>query len=236
MISLCALLPLVLIVSFSIFGCFWVLATKQHILLSCEKHSLGAQEKLIAGANELIALNPSVKALIVEKKMLEVAIKTAPSPMAKAAAKLMLDLVRMQMVGLRTLQISIRVSAESLAWQELFGFKTDTYKIAKMAKNSWQSPSSASPAVTHSSTRLQVKELTYLGERSLPTYQRNLNYEIQQRVDLHMTWNTKHFLPPWLGKISKQLDVWVESCGAQPRREGGTWIAVLSKDRLSSKF
>ncbi|MBY0314631.1 MAG: hypothetical protein K2Q26_03870 [Bdellovibrionales bacterium] len=212
------------------------MATKQHILLSCEKHSLGAQEKLIAGADELVALNPTVKALIIEKKKLELAVKTAPSPMAKAAAKLMLDLVRMQMVGIRTLQKAIIVSSESLAWQEIFRFKTDIHQIAKTAKDSWRSSSPAAPVATHTSARLQVQELTYLGEKSLPTYQRSPNYEIRQRVDLRMAWNTKHFLPPWLGKISKQLGVWVESCGAQPRQEGGVWYAVLSKDRLFSKF
>lgn len=210
-------------------GLSWFMMEKQQLQKTCQVSLLKAQKKLIEGKHQLLALNPSVKLLVMQKKNLQKALAAAPTPYEKAAILAALVVVISKMTALKTKQQTIIRSAELIALSEVTKLRR---KLHQQIRDIEANTGSPLPSPMVSLTRPKMKVQAIYKDPLLPEYKRVINYAHAQTLKANFSLITKNFFPEWIQSLQLGRFNWQESCASHPEKGGLKWYAQIGEGKL----
>jgi len=207
----------------------WFLKEKEKLQMQCEVQVLRAQDHLVLGAEKLMALNPSVDALVIEKKALRTAIAVAVTPAEKAALAAQLAIVIFKISALRTQQRLIVKNSEAAAFAALAAIEKIAAQEALRLKKFWRS------RILKSAVRFR-RPMLMLEKRhtdpSIPTYHAPLNFSQLQTIDVNISIFGSRLFEYWLRTLETSHFNWQENCSSHPRQGGLKWQSYLGKGKF----
>lgn len=229
LVLLLSLLPMIVSGMFCILALSWFFCEKEKIQMTCERKNLAAQNELIDGANRLIALNPRVEALVLEKRMAEIEVAASVTPVDKAAAVAHLMIVRMRILALRAQQLLLIRTSEALALEELARIELAARSEAQHITSTWNAPR-ALQSITH--FELPVMQVDpHFSDPMIPTYRIPENFSRRQTIDVDILIAGPQPFPKWIDPLWKGTFHWQENCSSHPQRGGFGWQSHLGRAR-----
>lgn len=235
-----SLAPALLIGFFATWGIQWFVRQKEILELHCERHTLQAQSALLEGARGIVALNPEIKALVLQKKALELAIKISP-PAVKVAQLAQLKIVRLQLFRLKLKQKTLLMTSEARALAQLTVLTRSVEQAVRSLNRSRSSLGMTSPllsSVLFKAPRVELE--TKPADATINYYHYPLRYSEQQKIGVTLKIFGDSIFPHWMSlqsRLHSRLPIrswpvlWQEFCVSQPRKNGGApWTSALAAD------
>jgi len=224
------LIPIVLTAVIGTFIMTWFLREKGQLQLRCETHVLKAQQILVDGAYDLIALNPQVNNLINTRNQIRTQLLVALGP-EKALFMARLIMVEAQMTALRMKQKLMIQTTQERARAELTLIDADSRSEANRVTRLWGDGNLHS-TVHFSHPRMEV-DPKYV-DFTLPTYDFGIGYQVRQNLNADITIHGRSPFPLFVKEAIQESNMsWHEECASEPRQEGGTqWRGYLAAAKL----
>jgi hypothetical protein len=225
LVYVCLFLGMSVAIAFALMPVAWFIIEKQKIQLLCEKNVLAAQENLVKGENQLLAMNAPIQALVLQKRALETAIAAAPAPPLQAAltARLLAVVAQMRTLRLRQ-QLTIKVS-ESRAQKSLVIFQM---RVRKEIRNIQRALKSPPLLVFFNLTPVKMKLVPIFLDPLIPIYKPPPGLPFLQTLSFELRIKGRQFFPSWLSLLkSKNHFFWREFCSSHPKQGGFQWESYL---------
>lgn len=202
---------------------------KQKVNLICENFVLEAQEHLVEGETKLLQLNPQVRALVLQKKTLERAMRLAPTPILKAAIAAKLAIVLAQIGILRTQQILIFKTQEIKALKSMLLLRKNLRSQLNKFEKAWGAPPLV-PLIN--STPPKIKLIEVKVDPTIPIYEAPPNLSVLQTLEVEILVRGERIFPRWIKFLRTQKIFWQESCSSHPQKGIVQWQSHLGKGKF----
>lgn len=225
-------LPLLVLLLMSFFWLTWFITLKQQSQNLCHAYLLRAQMSLVETNNQILALNPKALALIKEKKVLNLILRTGPMQ-ARALAKVRKKqvLAKQKLLKLKQKSLFLKARGQSLYFynQGQQQLKTSLQKKVQFWKPNTQPASMRwKTRPRHSKLRKDIRDLA-------PTYKRGPRHSYLQSMTLTWSMDIHDLAPPWMRRLIPHQAVWqrrwVASCSSHPHKGDAQWQASIGVAR-----
>ena len=224
--TLMSTLPFVVTCALCVFASQWFIEHKQQAQWSCEKNVMKAQKALLAGVNELLALNTPIQIDVMERKSLRIMMRTAPDPGTRAFHALELAKVEMRLARRRMQQETIKTTRRLEAQSAAMTLNAETSLQARSIGTVFEISVNQKSKMRDVDIFLKKKTI----DRA-PPYIRSMRSSNAAIITRGSVFLGEDLFPQWLLAFKKPL-YWQEKCGAKSVKEGGQWVAKLKLDKL----
>jgi hypothetical protein len=230
LVYVCLFLGMSAAIAFALMPVAWFIIEKQKIQLYCEKNVLQSQESLVIGENQLLAMNPPIHALILQKKSLEMAIAAAPAPPVQAALAARLLTVIAQLRTLRFRQQGIVRIFESRAQASLVILQTRIRRELLHIQRSLETPPLL---VFFKITPAKMRLVPIFLDPLIPIYEPPPGFSFLQTLSVELKVQGRHLFPSWVHLLqSRQHLYWREFCSSHPKQGGTQWQSYLGMGKF----
>lgn len=223
------LLPLFIFSALCGLATIWFIEQKEQLQWTCESQNLKAQKALIRGMTQLLSLNPIIEAIVLERRMVQIALAASPTPAEKVALTARLIMLNLQLTNLATHQKSLILSAQTIAGKELFDLRQKLQEHVKRMGREWSV--SLHLHMWTSSARIKLRRQQI--EPLAAIYVEHPFLSAQQKIKVDIAITGERLFPDWLKWISDKPLIWKEQCLTQPQKENLLWNARIKMDKLS---
>lgn len=223
--ALC-LMPLLMGSLFSALAIVWFLNTKNDLLFECESGLLKTQQTLISAENKLLLLNTPVKALVVQKKVLQKALRMAKNPALFAALKAQLLQIEVQLHALQKQQLVEIQKAHYQSQTQIAFLAQHLRRKLFHLQEQWSSRLVTVVKTPRPWIQLEAKKI----DPSAILYIATTDFAQKQTLTLDWKLTGSHLFPTWLTFIYGNGFAWQDSCSSRPhKKEFSPWIAEIGK-------
>lgn len=206
----------------------WFLNTKNELLFLCEEGLLHVQRTLVKAENQLLGLNPRIKTLVAQKKILQKALRVAKDPALFASLKAqliqieiqLLNLKQQQLVLMKTAQIKSNLDVTFLSQKLRLRISRLQAQWATRLHTTLQNPQ---PRIHLQAQHIDPSARLYVAPHDLAK---------RQTLTLHWTLKGSSLFPSWLTFLYDNHFYWQDSCSSRPaKKELEPWIAEIGMGR-----
>jgi len=218
--TLVFLLPLLLSIFSLVAGLTLSFNSYTKTLKFCRHDLLASQEILNTSINSLINLNPEAKALRISRKLAESTLTTSQAypPLYPAALAAYRAVVAKQ-AALHFTQLSLISNAKFQALSQIQALKK---KILSQIRGS---------QTVHTYPNLAVEETP--PSSASPSYQRQINFSMRQKISFRWTYPAIAVLPKWVQFLIPSKFNISGKCSSTISKRNLKWKARLSEDKFS---
>lgn len=221
------LLPFVVAAALCALVLIWFIEQKEKVQWACESENVAAQKILTTAMNQLLALNPKIEALVLEKKWVQSLLKL-PTTVDKPALLARLIVLNGQLMALSAQQKALILTAQSRAELQLIKLRQNLQQLVIQTARPWNAHLQLQYHTKRALLRLRKKKMDPLAS----VYLEHPGLASQQEIHVRIAIVGKRLFPMGLTWLSPIPIYWQESCKSQPQKEHSLWHAKLQADKF----
>jgi hypothetical protein len=206
----------------------WFVSAKNDLLYDCENGVLKSQKILAEAENTLLKLNPPIKSLVTQKKLLQRALLLAKTPLEISLIQSRLLIVESKLALLRKQQTAIHTLADLQASRLLQTTALRLKQTFHHTQNLWTSHlfplSFASPAL------IKLQKIAI--DPSAHIYEIPADFAQQQTLTVLTKLSGPSLFPKWIAFLHAESFSWQESCFSRPVLKEKLWTAEIGKGKF----
>ncbi len=230
-ISLILMTPFVFILVFGVLWSVWFINQKHQLDNLCYGFVLKSQKNLVDQNETLLGLNGQAKALILQKKALDILILTGP-PTVKAAALLKRRGVLAMQKALGLKQKFLLYQGNVLSRSELFRMRTKMNRHFEKIAGIW-------PGLRRGTLIFKIQwkdsQLKIAIRDIAPVYKRGGDHSRNQVHKVRWSTNLSSVLPVWISRMLPIQKRWEGHCASHPHKGGLKWHSAMGEGKHSLK-